>query len=82
MARFYVFDINNDSEFAQLVSQGLTGSLNDMQFAFLVSQGYEGSLSDMLNKYVENPVVSGDAALMEDGFYILLEDGSKLLLEA
>lgn len=28
------------------------------------------------------PIEAGDALLLEDGFYVLQEDGSKILLEA
>ena len=72
-----------DAEMQFLEAQGFSiGAVQDRWKAFLLSLGYTGSIDDMLNIWWTTIVVTTTSGLLlEIGDYLLLEDGSLMLLE-
>lgn len=82
------YSINDHAHKALFDLTSVNGSINDMMFNYLsVTKGLTGALDDMVNTWdgifgVGGPA-SGSGLLLESGtFFLILETGDYLLLEA
>lgn len=72
----------NQAQYLFLAVKGFTvGTLQDRWRAYLLSLGYTGSINDMMMLFWLNYSAGASSfLLLEDATFVLLEDGSKLIL--